>query len=59
MWLIVYLSLQAHVCQLGLSSVLAALQNHPDDTDIQAKGLVVLGVLGQVKCAASNDWACM
>lgn len=56
MWLIVYLSLQAHVCQLGLSSVLAALQNHPDDTDIQAKGLVVLGVLGQVK---SNDWACM
>ena len=41
-------SLQAHVCQLGLNSVLAALQNHPDDTDIQAKGLVVLGVLGQV-----------
>lgn len=40
---------QAHVCQVGLSSVLAALNNHPIDTDIQAKGLVVLGVLGQVR----------
>ncbi|KAL3137014.1 hypothetical protein ABBQ32_006605 [Trebouxia sp. C0010 RCD-2024] len=39
--------MQAHVCQVGLSSVLAALNNHPVDTDIQAKGLVVLGVLGQ------------
>lgn len=40
---------QAHVCQVGLKSVLAALRNHPSDTDIQAKALVVLGVLGQVR----------
>ena len=44
----VVVCLQAHVCQVGLNSVLAALKNHPSDTDIQAKGLVVLGVLGQV-----------
>jgi len=36
------------VSQLALKSVLAALTQHPDDIDIQAKGLVVLGVLGQV-----------
>ena len=41
--------MQAHVCQVGLNSVLAALRNHPSDTDIQAKALVVLGVLGQVR----------
>ena len=41
--------MQAHVCQIGLSSVLAALHNHLGDTDIQAKALVVLGVLGQVR----------
>jgi len=40
---------QAHVSQLALKSVLAALAQHPDDIDIQAKGLVVLGVLGQVQ----------
>lgn len=34
--------------QLALKHVLAALAQHPDDIDIQAKGLVVLGVLGQV-----------
>lgn len=39
---------QAHVSQLALKCVLAALAQHPDDVDIQAKGLVVLGVLGQV-----------
>jgi len=36
------------VSQLALKCVLAALAQHPDDIDIQAKGLVVLGVLGQV-----------
>ncbi len=40
---------QAHVSQLALKCVLAALEQHPDDVDIQAKGLVVLGVLGQVQ----------
>ncbi|KAL0025671.1 hypothetical protein WJX77_003216 [Trebouxia sp. C0004] len=39
--------MQAHVSQLALKCVLAALAQHPDDDDIQAKGLVVLGVLGQ------------
>ncbi|DBA73902.1 TPA: hypothetical protein ACH3X2_009553 [Trebouxia sp. C0005] len=39
--------MQAHVSQLALKCVLAALAQHPDDVDIQAKGLVVLGVLGQ------------
>lgn len=39
---------QAHVSQLALKQVLAALAQHPNDIDIQAKGMVVLGVLGQV-----------
>ena len=40
--------LQAHVSQVAMKGVLAALAQHPNDVDIQAKGLVVLGVLGQV-----------
>lgn len=40
--------MQAHVSQLALKHVLAALAQHPEDIDIQAKGMVVLGVLGQV-----------
>ena len=38
------------MCQVGLKSVLSALHKHPSDADIQAKALVVLGVLGQVRC---------
>ena len=40
--------LQAHVSQLAMKHILAALAQHPHDVDIQAKGLVALGVLGQV-----------
>ena len=41
--------LQAHVSQVAMKGVLRALEQHRNDTDIQAKGLVVLGVLGQVR----------
>ena len=47
---------QAHVSQLALKHVVAALARHPDDADIQSKGMVVLGVLGQVNIVPS---ACM
>lgn len=40
--------LQAHVSQVAMKAVVRALAQHPTDADIQAKGLVVLGVLGQV-----------
>ena len=36
--------------QLALPEILAAIANHPGEVDIQAKGLIVLGVLGQVRC---------
>ncbi|KAK9817719.1 hypothetical protein WJX72_001212 [[Myrmecia] bisecta] len=39
--------MQAHIAALALADVLAALASHPTEADIQAKGLVVLGVLGQ------------
>jgi hypothetical protein len=39
--------MQAHLTQLALQDVLLAVRNHPEEPDIQAKGLVVLGVLGQ------------
>ena len=44
--------LQAHVSQLALPQILTAIENHPDEVDIQAKGLIVLGVLGQASHAA-------
>jgi hypothetical protein len=40
--------MQAHLTQECLPDVLAALDNHPDEADIQTKGLVLLGVLIQV-----------
>ena len=46
------MSLQAHVSQLALPQILTAIENHPDEVDIQAKGLIVLGVLGQASHAA-------
>ncbi|CAD7704362.1 unnamed protein product [Ostreobium quekettii] len=39
--------MQAHLCQLVLSDVLLALDNHLTEADIQCKGLVVLGVMAQ------------
>ena len=45
-------SLQAHVATIALPSVVAALRAHAEHADVQAKGLVVLGVLGQV-CPAN------
>jgi hypothetical protein len=41
-------SLQAHVATQALPAVVGALRTHPQHADVQAKGLVVLGVLGQV-----------
>lgn len=41
-------SLQAHVATVALPAVISALRAHSDHADVQAKGLVVLGVLGQV-----------
>ncbi len=41
-------SLQAHVATIALPAVVSALRAHRDHADVQAKGLVVLGVLGQV-----------
>lgn len=40
--------MQAHLSRLALNEVLTALRNHGKEADIQAKGMVVLGVLGQV-----------
>ncbi|GMH36421.1 hypothetical protein BSKO_04289 [Bryopsis sp. KO-2023] len=39
--------MQAHLCQLVLSDVCIALDNHMTEPDIQCKGLVVLGVMAQ------------
>ena len=41
-------SLQAHVATIALPAVVSALRAHREHADVQAKGLVVLGVLGQV-----------
>jgi hypothetical protein len=41
--------MQAHLTQECLGDVLTALDNHPDEADIQTKGLVLLGVLIQVR----------
>ncbi|BDA46284.1 hypothetical protein COCOBI_08-3760 [Coccomyxa sp. Obi] len=39
--------LQAHLATLSLPDIFAALAQHQDQADLQAKGLVALGVLGQ------------
>lgn len=39
--------LQAHLAQLALQDIFEALEVHQDQADLQAKGLVALGVLGQ------------
>eukprot|EP00884_Botryococcus_braunii_P003133 jgi/Botrbrau1/12820/Bobra.20_1s0011.1 len=39
--------LQAQLAAQGLPEVIRALKAHPEEADVQAKGLVVLGVLGQ------------
>ncbi|CAK0751193.1 hypothetical protein CVIRNUC_002049 [Coccomyxa viridis] len=39
--------LQAHLAQLSLGDIFEALDVHQDQADLQAKGLVALGVLGQ------------
>lgn len=41
-------NIQAHVASLVLCHVVTALRLHAKHADVQAKGLVVLGVLGQV-----------
>ena len=48
-------SLQAHVATLALPAVIAALRTHAQHADVQAKGLVVLGVLGQVPHCLLDD----
>ena len=42
-------AVQAHLAQLALGDIFAALEVHQDQADLQAKGLVALGVLGQVR----------
>eukprot|EP00877_Chromochloris_zofingiensis_P000217 jgi/Chrzof1/10196/Cz04g32100.t1 len=39
--------MQAHITQEALPDIVDALDNHPDEVDIQTKGLVLLGVLIQ------------
>lgn len=40
--------LQAHLANLALMDIFVALAAHEGQVDLQAKGLVALGVLGQV-----------
>jgi hypothetical protein len=42
-------ALQAHVAALALGEVLAAMAAHRRVANVQAKGLIVLGVLGQAR----------
>ena len=44
---------QAQLANLALGDICTALELHPDQTELQAKGLVVLGVLGQVRCVGA------
>ena len=46
--------MQAHLAQLSLGDIFEALEVHQDQADLQAKGLVALGVLGQVRGCASS-----
>lgn len=41
--------MQAHLTNVLMPHVLAALRAHPTEADIQAKGLVALGVMAQVR----------
>lgn len=43
--------MQAHITQECLALIVAALDHHRAEVDIQTKGLVLLGVLIQVSCA--------
>lgn len=45
--------LSLFVKQEALPDIVDALDNHPDEVDIQTKGLVLLGVLIQVRVAAA------
>lgn len=47
-------TMQAHLAQLALGDIFAALEVHQDQSDLQAKGLVALGVLGQVSLRISS-----
>ena len=47
-------AMQAHLAQLALGDIFAALEVHQDQSDLQAKGLVALGVLGQVRPRLSS-----
>lgn len=48
--------LQAHLAGLGLPDIFIALTQHLDQVDLQAKGLVALGVLGQVRAASTQSY---
>ena len=51
---------QAHLAQLSLRDIFEALEVHQDQADLQAKGLVALGVLGQVRrCASITHVLCI
>lgn len=41
-------AVQAQLAAEGLSDVMRALRAHPQEPEVQAKGLVVLGILAQV-----------
>lgn len=40
--------MQAHLTNVLMPHVLTAMRVHPSESDIQAKGLVALGVMAQV-----------
>jgi hypothetical protein len=46
--------LQAHLANLALPDIFIALAQHEGQVDLQAKGLVALGVLGQVRAPGNN-----
>ena len=50
--------MQAHLAQLSLGDIFEALEIHQDQADLQAKGLVALGVLGQVRGCAPTMCSC-
>lgn len=53
--------MQAHSTNVLMPHVLAALRTHPTESDIQAKGLVALGVMAQVRvvCCLFVSAACL
>lgn len=44
--------MQAHVACLALEEVLHAMARHHRVANVQAKGLIVLGVLGQARASS-------